>query len=95
LASFSNGPPSDSGGKSHLCNEGVNQENSRNFDGVRRGVDDVCHVLESGSWGPSLENSLSMFNEKPQPELVIGVLRRLKDVNQAVNYFRWVERKSD
>ncbi|KAL0376445.1 UNVERIFIED_CONTAM: Pentatricopeptide repeat-containing protein [Sesamum calycinum] len=51
---------------------------------VRRTVENVCHVLESGPWGPSLEKALSSVDDKPQADVVIGVLRRMKNVDLGV-----------
>ena len=59
----------------------------------KEGLEDVVKALESGPWGPTMEAVLSEINEKPQQELVIAVLKRLKDVNVALNYFRWTERR--
>ena len=96
LSSFSDGPSSDLYQKSvPFVGKSSIQENPSRIDGMRKEVDDVCCILESGPWGPSIENALSVLNEKPQPGLVIGVLRKLKDVNLAINYFRWTERKTD
>ncbi|KAJ7955105.1 putative Pentatricopeptide repeat-containing protein [Quillaja saponaria] len=94
FSSLSNGPSSKLHGKVVPIVDWGNQEESRKVEGVRQLVDNVCHVLESGHWGPALENALSKFVEKPQPELVFGVLRRLKDAKLAIQYFRWVERKA-
>ncbi|KAL5707514.1 hypothetical protein ACHQM5_018409 [Ranunculus cassubicifolius] len=69
------------------------KELSSLHNGMVPGVDDVCRVL-SGPWGPDLEKELSSLHEEPQVELVNGVLRMLKDVNLAMNYFRWVEKNS-
>ncbi|KAF4355673.1 hypothetical protein F8388_013090, partial [Cannabis sativa] len=70
-------------------------ESPLNAECTRQVVDETCHILESSPWGPSIENSLLARFGKPQPESVIRVLRRLKDVNLAVNYFRWSERQID
>ncbi|KAK5794440.1 hypothetical protein PVK06_035666 [Gossypium arboreum] len=40
------------------------------IEGVRREVDGVCCILESGPWGPAIEYSLYGFNEKPLPGLI-------------------------
>ncbi|KAK4405563.1 Pentatricopeptide repeat-containing protein [Sesamum angolense] len=69
-----------------------NGQTLRKHEVVRRTVENVCHVLESGPWGPSLEKTLSSVDDKPQADVVIGVLRRMKNVDLGVNYFRWVER---
>ncbi|CDP09647.1 unnamed protein product [Coffea canephora] len=90
----SNGPCNQDGGSASFGN-GVNQEYLGKSEGIWQEADRVCQILESGSWGPSVENALSMYDEKRHSELVIGVLRRLKDVQQALNYFRWVEKKTD
>lgn len=96
LASMSNGPhSSDSVGKFSSFMEGNHQKNQRKIGSIRQGVDDVCRILESGPWGPAVESALSMLDESPQPEFIIGVLRRLKDAKQAVNYFRWAGKKTD
>nr|GMD76197.1 pentatricopeptide repeat-containing protein At3g06920 [Ipomoea batatas] len=71
-----------------------NQEWSSNLDIVRQGVDSICKILESGPWKPSLENALSDNGEKHDTEVVIRVLRKLKDAKIAIDYFRWVERKT-
>ncbi|KAI3729384.1 hypothetical protein L6452_18041 [Arctium lappa] len=74
---------------------GSDQEHIRTFDGKRQRVDSVCQILEGGPWGMSLENALSTCNESAQTDTVIAVLQKLKDVNLAVDYFRWSERKSN
>ncbi|EXB74774.1 hypothetical protein L484_023516 [Morus notabilis] len=91
----SNGSFSESEGKVVPFVDGDVPENSVKAEGTRQGVDEICQILESGPWGPSLENSLLVNCGKPQPESIIRVLRRLKDVNLAVNYFRWSERQID
>ncbi|KAK6138927.1 hypothetical protein DH2020_027342 [Rehmannia glutinosa] len=102
--SFSNNGPSDVG--VHKENDGpfnqgkwtvsqINEgggQNLRRYEIVRREVENVCRILGSGPWGPSLEKALSSCDDKPQVDVVIGVLRRMKDVDLAINYFRWVER---
>ncbi|XP_020886624.1 pentatricopeptide repeat-containing protein At3g06920-like isoform X2 [Arabidopsis lyrata subsp. lyrata] len=80
---------------SSLSDNGENHEKPYTFEGNRQIVNDICNVLETGAWGPSAENALSALNFKPQPEFVIGVLRRLKDVNRAIEYFRWYERRTE
>ncbi|KAJ8565930.1 hypothetical protein K7X08_008506 [Anisodus acutangulus] len=65
---------------------------SSKLEGVRQTVDNVCKILQSGPWGPSMEIALSKCDENPSTELVTGVLRRLEDVNTALNYFRWAEK---
>lgn len=95
LSSFPNGPSSELDRKFVSSVGGVDCDNSRKVEGVRQVVDGVCHVLEGGPWGPALENALSALDEKPQSDLVIGVLRRLKDVSLAINYFRWCEKQTD
>ncbi|KAK8709844.1 hypothetical protein V6N13_060845 [Hibiscus sabdariffa] len=97
LSSFSDTPSSELYKKSVAFEGRVNsiQQNPGRIQGVKNEVDDVCCILESGPWGPAIENALSLHNEKPQPGLVIGVLRKLKDANLAINYFRWTERKTD
>ncbi|KAF5961021.1 hypothetical protein HYC85_002230 [Camellia sinensis] len=61
----------------------------------RNGLDKESIILEGCSWGPSLENALHVFDEMPQTELVIGVLKRLKDFDLAMSYFRFVETKTN
>ncbi|XP_059654624.1 pentatricopeptide repeat-containing protein At3g06920-like [Cornus florida] len=86
---------SDLDGRALSSVEGANQENLKTSEGIRKRVDDVCKILESCPWGPYLEKTLSTFDEIPQTDLVIRVLKRLKNVDQAVNYFRWAERKTN
>ncbi|CAJ2633787.1 unnamed protein product [Trifolium pratense] len=71
------------------------QENAAKIDGMRKTVYDVCGVLENGSWGPAIEDALNSFDEMSQPEVIVGVMKRLKDVNVAFQYFRWVEGKTE
>ncbi|KAL7181247.1 hypothetical protein ACSBR1_040175 [Camellia fascicularis] len=51
--------------------------------------------MEGCSWGPFLEKALHVLDEMPQTELVIGVLKRLKDFDPAMSYFRFVETKTN
>ncbi|KAE8717703.1 3-isopropylmalate dehydratase large subunit [Hibiscus syriacus] len=48
------------------------------IEGVKKEVDDVCGILDSGPWGPAIENALSSLNKKAQPGLVIGVLGEMR-----------------
>ncbi|KAK8511280.1 hypothetical protein V6N12_033557 [Hibiscus sabdariffa] len=97
LCSFSDTPSSELYKKSVVFEGKVNsnQEHRSRIAGVKKEVDDVCGILESGPWGPAIENALSSLNAKLQPGLVIGVLRKLKDVNLAIKYFRWTEMKTE
>ncbi|KAF7816865.1 pentatricopeptide repeat-containing protein [Senna tora] len=96
FSSSTNGPSSDElMGRVVPLVDGSNQNSSRNLINVRQTVDDVCRVLENNPWGPVIENAPSVFVEKPQLEIVVGVLRRLKDVKKALQYFRWVEGKTE
>ncbi|KAL9259957.1 Pentatricopeptide repeat-containing protein [Drosera capensis] len=70
-------------------------EISRDIHAQTRDVDDVCRIIQGGVWGPSVEAALSNSNNKPQQDLVIAVLKRLKDVKTAINYFQWAERTTD
>lgn len=97
---------SNSGVTLHKENEGANNEvrsrvprsnreepqHLRKHEILRRGIENVCRILGSGPWGPPLESALTSCVDKPEPDLVIGVLRRMKDVDLAVSYFRWVEK---
>ncbi|KAG4952888.1 Pentatricopeptide repeat-containing protein [Glycine max] len=71
------------------------QDNAFKSEGMRKTVHDVCRVLDTYPWGPALEDAFNTFDEMPQPELVVGVIRRLNDVRVALHYFRWVERKTE
>ncbi|KAK1413004.1 hypothetical protein QVD17_34686 [Tagetes erecta] len=73
---------------------GIDQEHITRFDEKKQLVDSVCEILEGGQWGTSLENALSKYNESTQSDLMISVLRKLKDVNLAVSYFKWAESKT-
>ncbi|GAU28351.1 hypothetical protein TSUD_256790 [Trifolium subterraneum] len=42
-----------------------------------------------------LVDALNSFDEMSQPEVIVGVMKRLKDVNVAFQYFRWVEGKTE
>ncbi|TKY74583.1 Pentatricopeptide repeat-containing protein [Spatholobus suberectus] len=98
-SSFSNGSSPEMYGKakvnSFMDDTTHSQDNAMKSEGMRKTVHDVCQVLDTGPWGPSLEDALDTFGEMPQPELVVGVIRRLKDVKVALQYFRWVERKTE
>lgn len=88
-------------GLSHLqqsalsSTSGINEEHIEKFNGKRQEVDNICQILESAPWGTSLEKALSTYNGSTQSDLVISVLRKLKDVNLALNYFQWAEKKSN
>uniref|UniRef100_A0A6V7QRN2 Uncharacterized protein n=1 Tax=Ananas comosus var. bracteatus TaxID=296719 RepID=A0A6V7QRN2_ANACO len=64
-------------------------------EGLRAIVDELCGVLDraggGGAWGPKLEQALASIHPKPSPEIVVPVLRRLKDPILAVGFFRWAE----
>lgn len=72
-----------------------NDEKKVKLGNIKERVFSICEILRSRSWSHSLENALSITDKKSQTDLVIGVLRKLKDVNQAVNFFRWVEKRYD
>ncbi|KAF5939280.1 hypothetical protein HYC85_023539, partial [Camellia sinensis] len=95
FSSSSNNRPFDQNSRPISSMEVGSQESLQKSKWVRQGIDSVCQILEGCSWGPSLENALDVFDEMPQTELVIGVLKRLKDFDLATSYFRFVETKTN
>ncbi|KAL7262038.1 hypothetical protein ACSBR1_000426 [Camellia fascicularis] len=95
FSSSSNNRPFDQNSRPITSMEVGSQESLRKSEWVRQGIDSVCQILEGCSWGPSLENPLHVFDEMPQTELVIRVLKRLKDFDLAMSYFRFVETKTN
>ncbi|GER52188.1 pentatricopeptide repeat-containing protein [Striga asiatica] len=82
-------------------NQAVSENNEghgqvlRKHEFVKKEVENVCRILESSPWGPSLEKALSSCVHTPQLDITIGVLRRMKDPDSALSYFRWVERETN
>lgn len=55
--------PSDRDSTAVSSVDGGSDERILQLDGLRQGVNSVCQILESGPWGPSMENALSVFNK--------------------------------
>lgn len=93
FSSLHNGSSSGADSNSSPVSDTTNQACTRIKD-VRPVVDEVCRILGSGYWGHDIEDGLSSLDQIHQPELVNGVLKRLENVKLAMNYFRWVEKKT-
>ncbi|KAK9088395.1 hypothetical protein Scep_027477 [Stephania cephalantha] len=75
--------------------EGTRQVDFRAKECAKASVDDVCGILNSGPWKPDLENMLSLRDYDLEQDSVVEVLKRVKNFDSAMNYFRWVERKNE
>lgn len=58
-------------GKVNPFVDDTHQDNSTKFEGVGKTVHDVCRVLDTGPWGPAIEDALNLFDEMPQSEIVV------------------------
>lgn len=81
------------GAKVHISCIGT-ENISNKLDGARRIIDGVLKILGEGPWGPTVENALLVFGEMPQSELIIGVLRKVNEIDIAIKYFRWLETRT-
>lgn len=75
---------------------GRGQEHDNNSQQEIKGYEfnQICNILHKDTWGSDVEEALERINSKSHLGFVVDVLKRQKNVDMALNYFRWVQKQN-